>query len=49
MTDSPLTPEALATWTDEAVADAWKGNSWEIGDPRAGALDAEMECRSLSF
>lgn len=49
MTDSPLTPEALATWTDEAVADAWKGNSWEIGDPRADALAAEMERRNLDF
>lgn len=28
MTDSPLTPEALATWTDEAiVAHCWRAKS----------------------
>jgi hypothetical protein len=42
MTDSPLTPEALATWTDEAIADAWKRSSWEVGDPTVDALAAEM-------
>lgn len=49
MTDSPLEPEALATWTDEAVADAWKASDWQVGDPRADALAAEMERRNLDF
>ena len=49
MNESPLTPEALAQWTDEEVADAWKRNSWEIGDQRADALAAEMERRNLDF
>ena len=49
MTDSPLTPEALAAWTDEAIADAWKRSSWEVGDPTADALAVEMERRGLDF
>ena len=44
-----LTPEALATWTDREVADAWKRSSWEVGDPSADALAAEMERRGLDF
>jgi hypothetical protein len=49
MTDSLLTPEALATWTAKEVADAWKRSSWEVGDPSADALAAEMERRNLDF
>ena len=44
-----LTPEALATWTDEAIAAAWKRSSWELGEPSADALAAEMERRGLDF
>jgi hypothetical protein len=44
-----LTPEALATWTDEQVANAWKCSSWEVGDTSADALAAEMERRGLDF
>jgi len=49
MTDSPLTPEALATWTDEEVATEWKRSSWEVGDLIADALATEMERRNLDF
>lgn len=49
MIDSPFTPEALAAWTDQEVADAWKRSSWEIGDEGADALAAEMERRNLDL
>jgi len=49
MIDSPVTSEALATWTDKEVADAWKRNSWEVCDPNADALPAGMERRELDF
>ena len=44
-----LTPEALATWTDEEVAAEWKRSAWTPGEPRADALAAEMERRNLDF
>ncbi len=44
-----LTPEALATWTDEEVAAEWKRSDWTPGEPRADALAAEMERRNLDF
>ncbi|NTS64135.1 hypothetical protein HRV97_03035 [Sphingomonas sp. HHU CXW] len=49
MIDSSLTPETLATWTDDASADAWKRSSWEVGDLTADAIPAEMERRNLDF
>lgn len=49
MATLPLTSEQLASWTDEAIADAWKRSSWEAGDPIADALAAEMERRNLDF
>ncbi len=49
MTDSPLTPEALATWTDEEVAAEWRRSDWTPGDPTADALAAEMVRRGLDF
>ncbi len=49
MIDSPFTPDVLASWTDEAVSDAWKRSDWTPGDPAADALAAEMERRNLDF
>jgi hypothetical protein len=49
MTDSPLTPEAFATWTDEEVQREWLRTDWEPGDPCTDALAAEMERRNLDF
>jgi hypothetical protein len=49
MTDSFLTPEALATWTDEEIVAEWKKSSWQTDDPKANALAAEMQLRNLDF
>jgi hypothetical protein len=49
MSDQPITPESLATWTDEALTDAWKRSSWEVGHAIADALAGEMERRNLDF
>lgn len=49
MTDSPLTPKALATWTDEAVRKAWMENDWTPGEANADALAGEMVKRNLDF
>jgi len=49
MTDSPLTPEALATWSNKEVAHARKRSSCESGDPSADALAAKIERRNLDF
>ena len=44
-----LTPEALATWTDEEVQKAWMESDWTPGDANADALAAEMVRRNLDF
>jgi len=49
MTDSPLTSEALAIWTDEEVQREWLRTDWKPGDPSTDALAAEMERRDLDF
>lgn len=50
MNDSPpLTPEALATWTDQELITEWAKTTWESGDPRMEAMTAEMERRRLDF
>jgi hypothetical protein len=49
MTDSPLTTEALATWTDEEVVDAWKSGTWTSRNLTLDALAVEMERQGLSF
>ena len=49
MTDSSLTPEALATWTDEEVQKAWLESDWTPGEANADALAAEMVRRNLDF
>ncbi len=51
MTDSqpPLTPEALATRTDQELITEWMKTTWESGDPRIDALAAEVDRRGLDF
>ncbi|WP_298809038.1 hypothetical protein [uncultured Sphingomonas sp.] len=49
MTDSPLTPEALATWTDEEVRTFWVNSSWELGHTNGAAIAVEMMRRNLAF
>lgn len=49
MTDSPLTPEALATWTDEEVCKAWLESDWTPGEANADATAGEMVKRDLDF
>lgn len=49
-TDSPpLTPEALATWTDQELITEWMKTTWESGDPRMDAMADEIERRGLDF
>ncbi len=45
----PLTPEALATWTDQELLTEWMKTTWESGDPAIDALAAEVERRGLDF
>lgn len=45
----PLTPEALATWTDRELLTEWMKTSLESGDPALDALAAEVERRGLDF
>lgn len=45
----PLTPEALATWTDQELLTEWMKTTWESGDPAIDALAAEVEKRGLDF
>lgn len=51
MNDSqpPLTPEALATWTDQELITEWMKTTWESGDPRIDAMSDEIERRGLDF
>ncbi|MBW6523410.1 hypothetical protein KZ810_07855 [Sphingomonas sp. RHCKR47] len=49
MTDSPLSPEALATWTDEQVRTFWVSSNWELGHADGAAIAVEMMRRNLSF
>lgn len=44
-----LTPEALATWTDEEVQQAWMESDWTPGEANADALASEMVRRNLDF
>ncbi len=45
----PLTPEALATWTDQELITEWTKTTWESGDPRIDALAVEVDRRGLDF
>ena len=48
--DSPqLTPEALATWTDQELLTEWMMTTWESGETAMAALAAEVERRGLDF
>ncbi|MBY9062281.1 hypothetical protein K7957_04975 [Sphingomonas yunnanensis] len=48
--DSPqLTPEALATWTDQELLTGRVKTTWELGDPAIDALAAEVARRELDF
>ncbi|WP_156025731.1 hypothetical protein [Sphingomonas phyllosphaerae] len=51
MTDSqpPLTPEALATWTDQELITEWSKTTWEKDDLRMQVLSSEIERRGLDF
>lgn len=49
MTDSSPAPDALTTWTDAELLAEWRKSSWEVGDPMADALAAEIERRNLDF
>ncbi|MEG8040349.1 hypothetical protein QP166_13685 [Sphingomonas sp. LR60] len=45
----PLTPEALATWTDQELITEWSKTTWDSGDPRMAAMADEIERRGLDF
>lgn len=45
----PLTPEALATWTDQELITKWSKTMWDSGDPRMAAMADEIERRRLDF
>ncbi|WP_022685273.1 hypothetical protein [Sphingomonas phyllosphaerae] len=48
MTDAlPLTPDLLATWTNQELITEWSRTTWDEGEPQLGALAAEMERRGL--
>lgn len=49
MSDSPPTPEALSTWSDDELLDEWRKSTEEPGDPLADALAAELQRRDLDF
>ncbi len=50
MTDSsPLTPELLATWSDQELITEWSRTTWDSGDPRMKAMSDEIERRNLDF
>lgn len=46
---SPLTPEALATGTDQELITEWMKMTWGSGDPRIDAMSDEIERRGLDF
>lgn len=45
----PLTPEALATWTDQELIDEWSKTPWFSDDPWMSVLAAEIERRGLDY
>ncbi|MEG8040346.1 hypothetical protein QP166_13670 [Sphingomonas sp. LR60] len=47
--ESPLTPEALATWTDQELITEWMKTTWESGDPQMEAICDEIDRRGLDF
>lgn len=51
MNDSPtpLTPKALATWSDQELITEWMKKTWDEGDPQLDALAAEIDKRGLDF
>ncbi len=46
---SPLTPEVLATWSDQELITEWSKTTWDSGDPRMKAMSDEIERRNLDF
>lgn len=45
----PLTPDVLATWTDQELITEWMKITYDSGDPRIDVLAAEVERRGLDF
>jgi hypothetical protein len=45
MIESPLTPEALATWTDEEVRTAWVSSDWSLGHANGAGRDGAAKSR----
>ena len=45
----PLTPEALATWSEQEPLTEWMKTTWKSGDPAIDALAAKVERHGLDF
>lgn len=43
----PLTPEALATWTDQELLTEWEDGAWAPGDGSSEVIADEMDRRRL--